>query len=185
MRRAIIVIGGFTENPYHPTGSFALQQMLFDSFTRHEDHGNMIIVFTTKNWKHDWKGFASYLNINHFEKCYVAAYSWGAGYGLKEFAKYFTGKINATLCDPVYYSKYFWMRWKAIRRRFNKIKYTSNVTVDNVFYQEMDEPGNDIVAGFEGKRTRLCVPHRQMDDHPAYHKVVKRQISLWLKDTNG
>lgn len=168
MRTAIVVISGFTEGQYEQTGSADLHTQLFDRFHRWDGHDDMVMVFPLKKWNHDWKGFADYLNRNTFSKAFVCAYSWGAGFGLRELSKRFLGGITCVLCDPVFRSKYPWMRWLALRRKHNVIKYPKNVTVKKVFYQDIDEPGNDLVHGF-GKRTRLNVPHTQIDNHPAYH----------------
>jgi hypothetical protein len=73
------------------------------------------------------------------------------------------------------------MRWLALRRKQNTIKYPKNTKIKRVFYQTLDEPGNDLVTPFEGKRTKLSVQHSAMDDHSAYHSAVEQEIEKWLK----
>lgn len=173
MRKAIQVISGFTEDQYEETGSTKLSNKLFDQFSVNNGHDDMTIVFPLKAWNHDWKGFASYLNQNGFRECFVASYSWGGGYGLREFAKHYDGKITAVLCDPVYYSKFWLTRWLAMTHDMT-IKYPSNVTVLQQFAQKMDEPGNDKVKS-QGKIIRptyISKPHSQIDDSETYHRYT-------------
>ena len=179
MRRLILVISGFTQDNYEATGSKKLWESLLE-LEDYDGHDNIIFV-DLKEWDDDWKDFAKWINSINVSECFICAYSWGAGSALRKFAKRFKGAITAVLCDPVYRSIFPWMRWKALMRKQNVIKYPKNVTVKRVFYQELDEPGNDLVAGFEGKRTRLSVPHAQMDDHPAYHQAATEEIKQWLR----
>lgn len=181
VRKVIIVIGGFTEGQYEKTGSSKLRTELWKKFNRMTGHDYVTIVLPLKHWKHDWEGLADYLNRNGFEDAFVCAYSWGAGFGLKEFSKTFWGEVSCVLCDPVYRSKYPWMRWLALRNKQNTITYPSNVEVERVFYQNIDEPGNELVANFKGKRTRLNVPHTQIDEHPSYHGAAIKEIETWLQ----
>lgn len=174
MRKAIIVISGFTEGQYELTGSAKLHTKLFDRFQSFDGHDDLVMVFPLKHWKHDWAGFAKHLNDHGYEKAVVAAYSWGAGFGLREFSKSYKGQINAILCDPVYRSRWPWMRWLALRKKQNTIKYPSNVTVLQQFAQKMDEPGDDKVKS-HGKIIRptyISKPHSQIDDSETYHKYT-------------
>ena len=181
MRRAIVVFSGFTEEWGEQTGSDALYRDLF-RYRAYSGHDSLITVFK-RDW-HNWKELADWLNAHGYREVFVAAYSWGAGLGLKEFAKRFEGRITAVLCDPVFRSKYWWMRWRALLRKQNTIRYSDNVRVKQVFYQDIDRVGNDKVAGF-ANRTRLSVQHTKIDGHPAYHAAVHDEIQEWLKGSGN
>jgi len=177
MRRAIIVFGGFTEQWDDNTGQDQLYQKILPLAVMHS-HDDVVLVFK-REW-HKWKELVNWLNANNVSEAFVCAYSWGAGLGLREFAKRFLGGITCVLCDPVFRSKYPWMRWRALRKKQNVIKLSDNVNVKRVFYQEMDEPGNDLVKGVD-KRTRLAAPHTKIDEHPAYHEAAIKEIKQWLQ----
>ena len=176
MRRAIIVFSGFHQKWGEDTGSEKLYEN-FKQFANFGGHNDIVMVFK-REW-HDWEELASWLNDHDVSECFVCAYSWGAGYGLSKFAKAFSGAISCVLCDPVFRSKYLWMRWLAILAD-KTIEYPKNVTVKKVFYQTMDEPGNDPVKG-KPHRTRLNVPHSQIDSHPAYHKAAEKYLKQFLQ----
>ena len=143
MRKAILVISGFTERDHENTGSRQLWESLSE-FENDGAHDNLVFV-TLKEWNHNWKEFGAWLDLLGVSECFVCAYSWGAGHGLKKLAKSFSGQISCILCDPVYRSKLIPFRWLAL---FDMtIKYPKNVLVKRWFYQKLDEPGGDKVKG--------------------------------------
>ena len=176
MRKAIIVISGFTEDNYEETGSRKLWSKLlpYHSMTEH----NEFVFVTLKPWDYDWKDFGLWLNSLNVSECFVCAYSWGAGFGRRKFSKSFLGSITCVLCDPVYRSKFPWMRWLAFLDK--TIKYPRNVTIKKWFYQKLDEPGGDKVQGAP-KGIKLNAVHTEIDDHPAYHDAAINEINKWLQ----
>ena len=177
VRKAIVIFSGFTQQWDEETGSDTLYKRLMP-YAEFGSHDELVLIFK-REW-HDWEELAKWLNLNNVSECFVCGYSWGAGHGLVKFAKTFSGAISCVLCDPVFRSRWPWMRWKAIRRKQNTITYPSNVTVKKVFYQTMDEPGNDLVKDV-AHRTRLSVPHTQIDSHPAYHEAAEKYLKEFLQ----
>lgn len=183
MRKAILVISGFTQQMDQETGSTKLWKKLMPVFTKNDNHNDMTVVFL-KEWKYDWEDFAGFLNRHGFSECLVCAYSWGAGWGLREFSKHYTGQISAVLCDPVYRSKFPWMRWRAVIKMWQPtIKYPRNVSVKAWFYQTEDEPGNDNVFTEAPlpKKINLGVKHNEIDDHHEYHETAMREAEVFTK----
>lgn len=181
MRKAIIIFSGFTQGWSKNTGSDKLY-MDMQSFQKIDGHDDMVLVYK-KEWK-DWEKLVEWLNMHKFSEAFVCAYSWGAGYGLREFSKAFDGQITAVLCDPVHRSKWPWMRWKSISSWVTPIvKYGANVKVVKHFTQKLNEPGGDRVVTVQPKPSYITLPyvHQEMDDALEYHKAAYDQVRLWLK----
>lgn len=178
-RKLILVISGFTEHNHENTGSRELHEKLL-RYEEMDSHDDMVLVWL-KEWKSDWKQIAAQLTLWGFDEVFVCCYSWGAGYGLRTFAKHYKGKIKAVICDPVYRSIVLLFRWLAFCDM--TIKYPKNVEVVAWFRQFMDEPGGDKVASPNPlpKPIPLPYPHTQIDNSPEYHAEAEKQVKLWLK----
>lgn len=174
MSKCILVFSGFTEKKTEQTGSINLFSSFFGPCGDDVDH---IIM---REWNEDPKKTAEFLNHIGVSEALVCAYSWGAGFGLREFAKAFNGQIGAVLCDPVYRSKYPWMRWRALTKYLvPTIKYPKNVEVLRWFNQTQNQPGADNV------KTRCAVEtlpykHSEIDDSPEYHQAALEEAYLFL-----
>jgi len=179
--KAIIVISGFTEKDHEQTGSFKLWDKL-----RYRYAGEDCVVLL-KEWNEDWKSFASQLKYMGVTRVQVNAYSWGAGYGLKELAKYHRFPIFAVLCDPVYYSKWITGRWRALLVKTRKllggvIKYNDNVRVREWFNQVNNTPRGDKVKAFfmpDNPITLDCT-HGNIDDSCFYHNAAIDEAKRYL-----
>ena len=167
--KAIAMIGGFTEQIFDITGS----RKIYNSLAR--KYGSDYLVEFAE-W-HDCESLAEYMEEMEVTEILVGAYSWGAGQGLRDLARNFSGKIYAVLCDPVFRSRFPWMRWRAITRlRFwhPTIKYPDNVHVIGWFNQKMDVPrGSHVKAKVRPRKPiTLPLPHTQIDDSPQYRKLM-------------
>lgn len=176
MRKLILVISGFTEELHEDTGSFELYTKLWP-YANMGAHGEEVLI-AFKPWNHDWKSFAKQMNAWNVSECFVCSYSWGCGHGLMKFAKHFSGPIQAVLCDPVYYSRFWVTKWLAVLADMT-IKYPKNVTIKKWFYQTLDEPGGDKVANAP-KGIKLNAPHTQIDSHPAYHEAAEQLVKEFV-----
>ena len=174
MRKAIIVFSGFTEARAERTGSYKLWHEILDKH-RHD----VACVFFLE-WNDDPKGHARLLNMMGVTEVLTLAYSWGAGFGLREFSKSFAGSVKAVICDPVFHSKFFWMRWRAITSWWKPtIKYPDNVTVLRWFNQIEGEPGADDV-NTSTKAETLPYIHYTMDDSPEYQQAALEEAHLFV-----
>ena len=180
-RKAILIISGFTQKNHQNTGS---KQLLAKCWKYGEmtAHGEETFV-ALKEWNYDWKAFAKFLNSLNVEEVFASCYSWGAGFGLREFAKYYNGNITAVLCDPVYRSKFWLTRWLALTRKLiPTIKYPANVRVVKHFKQTKNQPGNDKVKTFSKKPKAIMLPytHTEIDNSKEYHQGAIEELEYWL-----
>lgn len=106
------------------------------------------------------------------DKLIVYGYSWGAGRWVRKFLwelyRLNPGiKVNhLILVDPVYYSRFFVLRWMAVGD-WAKIKLPRIVNKCTVFYQRIDEPNAsriEIAGGLKPQWSLLNYPHTQIDD---------------------
>ena len=173
--KAILVISGFTEKLHGDTGS----RKLWSNMQRSYANGTNVVLL--REWNSNHKKTAQWLDAMGVTECLICAYSWGAGYGLKKFAKHFPGQISAVLCDPVFHSPFFLTRWMALTHD-RTIKYPNNVEVRQWFNQKLDEPGGDKVKAVDMplKPTTLPYPHSQIDDSPEYHKAAKAEARFFF-----
>ena len=81
-------------------------------FENYKDDISCVLLF---EWNDDPKSHAKLLNTMGVTKALVYAYSWGAGFGLREFSKPLKGKYRCSK-DPVFRSKFLWMRWRALTK---------------------------------------------------------------------
>src|SRR6056297_1194435 len=182
MRRVILVIGGFTEKINEDTGSRQLWEKTLP-FSKMEGHDTMVFVLH-KKWNHDWKKLAKWLESINVSDCFVCAYSWGAGYGLANFSKAFSGPISCALCDPVYYSRLWSTKWLAAFKWLRpSIKLPRNVTIVKHFKQTLNEPGNDRVKSPnpQPKAIDLQYLHTEIDNSDEYHEAALLEMQRWLK----
>ena len=176
--KAIVVIGGFRESAERPTG---MRKIFREAFKRHSNTTTMVVY---REWNQDLRSLGRMLTSLGVTECAVAAYSWGCGHGLKEFAKGFSGRVYASLCDPVYFSYTLLGRFQAM---FNRtIKFPDNVEVAVWVNQKMDEPGGDPVkAGVLPRKPRtLPYPHTQIDDSPEYKHDTLQMFRLYINKMN-
>ena len=110
----------------------------------------------------------------------VYGYSWGAGRWVRKFLwelYRLNPKIKVNhliLIDPVYYSKWPWMRWRAIGD-WAVIKLPDNILNSRVFYQRIDEPNASrvkIAGGLQPNWSMLDYPHTKIDDSPEVAEFV-------------
>ena len=164
--KVIAIISGFTEADFDITGSRKLYNELRVRFPEH------VVEFA--QWK-EGEDLAKYFNSIGATNALVCAYSWGAGHGLVEFSEAFDGNVRAILCDPVYRSKFPWMRWRALTKFWiPTIRYGDNVSVLAWFTQKLNQPGNDnISAGVAPSKAKvLPYKHKRMDDSKEYHDAA-------------
>lgn len=174
MKKAIIVFSGFTEERQKTTGSRKLWRNLMN---RYRDDVDYIFLL---EWNDDPKDYAEFLNSLNVSEALVCAYSWGAGFGLREFAKGFLGQVNAVLCDPVFRSKFPWMRWRALTKNWKPtIQYTKNVNVVRWFNQTNNQPGADNV-NTDCKVQTLPYLHCEIDDSPEYHQAALEEAYIFV-----
>jgi hypothetical protein len=177
-RKVIIVVSGFTEKLENNTGSREIWHKLFERYSDKAD----VWLF---HWKANWRGWATMLEKMEASEVLVCAYSWGAGFGLRELAKHYSGAISCVLCDPVYYSKFWLTKWRAITDKFWRptIKYSDNVTVKEWFTQIEDQPGNDNVYALNMPKTVTVLKgqdHRSIDNSKEYHDAAIREAEQYL-----
>ncbi len=175
MSKKVILISGFTEGRFERTGTYRLYRKMQRQF------GDVILC----EWDDDFKELAKLLYSDNVSELLVCAYSWGAGNGLSELSKHFLGPIKAILCDPVYRSKFPWMRWRALTNKFFEptIKYPHNVTVVRWFNQTLNKPsGHRVKAGkiIPDNPTTLNVKHSEIDDTESYHKSCITAAEVFL-----
>ena len=175
MSKKVILISGFTEGRFERTGTYRLYKKMRDKF------GEVILC----EWNDDFEKLAKLLRDEGVSEILVCAYSWGAGNGLVELAKHYRRSINAILCDPVYRSKYPWMRWRALTNKFFQptIRYSHNVKVVRWFNQTVNKPsGHMVTAGtiIPDKPTTLNVEHSKIDDTESYQKSCLTAAEVFL-----
>ena len=175
MSKKVILISGFTEGRFEQTGTYRLYKKLREKFSE-------VILC---EWNDDFEKLAQLLRDEGVSEILVCAYSWGAGNGLVELAKHYRRSIKAILCDPVYRSKYPWMRWRALTNKFFEptIKYPENVTVVRWFNQTVNKPsGHAVQAGelIATKPTTLYVKHSEIDDSEEYRQSVFIAAKIFL-----
>ena len=174
MKKGIVVFSGFTEERDRLTGSHKLWRKIFNKY---KDDISYIFLL---EWDEDPKGYAEFLNSLGVTHVLVYAYSWGAGFGLREFSKSFKGKVEAVLCDPVFRSKYPWMRWRALTKKWKPtIKYSQNVTVRKWFNQTKNQPGADNVET-RCKVETLPYLHSEIDDSPEYQQAALKEAHSFV-----
>jgi len=144
--------------------------------------GNIVLC----EWNDDFKMLSELLADDGAEELLVCAYSWGCGNGLRELSKHFTGQIKAILCDPVYRSRFPWMRWRALTNKFFEptIKYLDNVTVVRWFNQTLNKPsGHRVQAGeiIPEQPTTLNADHGSIDDTYIYHQSCLTAAKVFLR----
>ena len=174
MSKAIIVFSGFTEERENLTGSHKLWRKMFENY---KDDISCVLLL---EWNDDPKSHAKLLNTMGVTKALVYAYSWGAGFGLREFSKAFKGQVQAVLCDPVFRSKFPWMRWRALTKNWKPtIKYPKNVGVIRWFNQTINQPGADLVDT-DCKVKTLPYKHSEIDDSPEYHEAALEEAYFFV-----
>ncbi len=172
----IVLISGFTEDRHAMTGTRKIYRELVD------EYGYDVTLCELND---DFELLADSLMRQGVTELLVCAYSWGCGNGLKELSKHFVGPIKAVLCDPVYRSKYPWMRWRALTNKFFEptIKYPENVTVVRWFNQTVNKPsGHAVKAGelIATQPTTLYVKHSEIDDSEEYKQSVFIAAKIFL-----
>ena len=179
-----IFISGFTENRKQSTG---LQKCWLASQAEVKPNK---VFFPVLPWNYDWYTLARFIQINSNQSnaltetnypisnppnpplINIYAYSWGAGHGAIQLARYLqsVGNYdvqNMVLADPVYYSNFFLFRWRAIfcsrfsfTRRFAPKIYIPSNTL-NVFWsrQYNNWPRAHSLHSLPAAKTVIYSPH--------------------------
>ncbi len=133
-------------------------------------------------WHDDPRGYARMVARDHKggDKIMICVYSYGGGWWLMEFldelAKYGIKVDVVVACDPVYRSKYFFLRWKALTKQ--TLELPENVIRRYVhFVQYLNKPGGDAIyvpadIDYHGPH-ELQYKHVKMDNAPEYHERAK------------
>lgn len=173
----IIVIGGFTQDAYRPTGVETLWLKLRRFVEPH-------VSLQLREWNDDFEGLAERiwrLKPDGLEPdVRINAYSWGAGHGgielSKELGKRGISVTKMVLCDPVYHS---WVApWRAVWSLVEpRITIPANVREVWSLRQDNNRPrGHDVKA--VGTKTVVHEPvvvkrgHQYMDDASEWHSLA-------------
>lgn len=202
IKTVIIPIMGFTQTIAYLVGMLKLWRRL--RMRSSEDR----FICHPQRWCANWAEVADFINvITHNDALgvpkptiYVAAYSWGAGWGFIRLAKELKKRglhiSKAVLCDPVYRSPLFPFGWLTrLRTMINKgplaprIVIPSNVENVWYFFQTQNKPrAHRLVPQKEGypvihpgtdgdenlKPGELEADHAFMDDQPEFiGKVIE------------
>lgn len=172
-------ISGFTQNVHYVHGVLKLSERMRRPESGIVDCCTHRIYFN--RWNDDWSKIAEHywnvsdLNLRNLTIC-VYAYSWGAGWGAMQLAKYLERaeiKVRVmVLCDPVYRHPKWYLRWLSLVRRDSHfapvIRIPKNVREVFHLHQRVNVPmGHRLVASGE---TLLRPPielkriHQKMDD---------------------
>ena len=177
-----VIISGFSQGRNRWHGTLKLNEELI------EEIGNGIETrIWLQHWKSDWRSIAEHVWLigqNYKEEVQVCiyAYSWGAGYGAMQFAKYLDKsniKVRVmVLSDPVYRNPRLLLRWLAFVPGM-KIKVPKNVEEVFSYYQRMNKPqGHELLAKGSTKihsPIKLNYIHSKMDEAPSFHGMCLKQ----------
>lgn len=177
-------ISGFTQNVHYVHGMLKLSERMRRPESGIVDCCERRIYFN--RWNDDWAKIAEHywhvadMHLQSLTIC-VYAYSWGAGWGAMQLAKYLERaemKIKVmVLCDPVYRHPKWYLRWLSLMHRDSKlapaIYIPKNVKEVFHFHQRVNVPsGHKLIATGD---TLLRPPielkriHQKMDDSWEFH----------------
>lgn len=171
-----ICISGFRQHEEEPTGIHKLWLKL-------RQLSSPYTSVMLREWNADWRSLAELIaqtSINSLgPKVYVYAYSWGAGYGMVQLAKYLLAPgievQSAVLADPVYRSRSWMLRWLSLTP-WGNIRVPQNVR--KVYWTRQFENwprAHELSA--KSPNTRIAPPviihrfHRFMDEDPAFQSM--------------
>lgn len=181
----VFVVSGFRQDPGQPTGSQALWAAL------HAHHNGPSTVVTFLPWNTNWAAIAEQVRMcsnGHLPQVFVAAYSWGAGWGFVRLAKEMRKRglriQSAVLSDPVYRHPLWSLAWLALVR-WRKIMVPNNVNRVHWFFQREGLPrGHRVVAQdaaktivFDGQQLPDGVTHAFADESLEYHQTALKEFS--------
>lgn len=179
IRVQIFCISGFRQGLGDDNGTLALAERLRQYQSEH-------VQVDICTWADDWKGRAELVDALCEKDAIIvaAAYSWGAGYGLRQLAKYLRRKgrniHSAVLCDPVHRSWTFPFRWLAFVRLF-KLPLPVNILRAHWLYQRNTRPMGHLPR--EKDRSRVVEvrrlkdeTHTSIDKSTTYREIVLRQV---------
>jgi hypothetical protein len=193
IRTAIIPIMGFTQTIGRNVGMIKLWRELRELSA--EDR----FIAHPQRWCANWSDMAEFLhgitqNGGDKPTIYVAAYSWGGGWGFIRLAKELKKRglhiAKAVLCDPVYRSRWHLLKWRSLVNKgplAPKIVIPSNVENVWYFFQRQNKPqAHRLVPQKEGypvlhpgieaimglQPGELEANHEFMDDQPEFREKV-------------
>lgn len=195
--RWFYVITGFLQHQGTRTGLIDLWHELED------DYCAPGIKVRLCPWNHAWDAEAEFvfrLSADH-ASVGVGAYSWGAGYGMREFALGLQRRglavDQAVLLDPVYRHPYWLGQWRTFFPWY-PISIPDNVRQVRAFKQTTNWPrGHALMADRPLKEPSRMVPgtyvhpvktlewatHQTMDDHRECLAEVRRVAECILRGT--
>lgn len=151
-------------------------------------------VVSLRTWKSRWSDLAEHIwlvqeNQGHPIRIAVYAYSFGAGWGLVQFAKQLRRRgmeIDvAVLSDPIYRSPWYSFAWLALTN-WRKVTIPSNVKLVRWFYQRQNIPQSQGVVAEDCQRTlivdgiELKSDHEYCDDSIQFHEACHSAAdALW------
>lgn len=180
-----VCISGFTQGPGQGHGVFRLSEQLMLAGHNRDAHRRVWYL----RWNEDWRKWANHVELiagmhNRDVLVAVHAYSWGAGWGAMEFARYLRrrgiGVPYMVLSDPVYRSRLVSFRWQSLLGRdlpfFDgpTIRVPSNVGEVWSFHQTINRPAGHRLLPENGTiihpSVRLLREHGAMDQAPEFHE---------------
>lgn len=172
------IIPGFLQTFGEPNGMVGLWRNLKQYETKD-------VQVSINTWSENWESVAELIWRCRSDfvkpKVNIFAYSWGAGYGAIELAKYLEHRSlivdTMILSDPVYRSRFFATRWLAFSR-LPKIRIPDNVNEVYAFYQTYDNlRGHELVCGSDTIEHPPVIvsniPHSEMDDLPQFQSLCR------------
>lgn len=189
-----LCISGFTQDVSTTHGICTLSEKLIQA--SHSCQVNSRVWL--RKWSENWSAIAESIELTrrHYEADVIVnvyAYSWGAGWGAMQLAKYLQKPgihINSmVLCDPVYRHPWFILRWLSLLSRdwtnFSPvIKMPSNVDKVDGYFQVQDRPQGHRVVRARGNTTTkinhfkpLKRSHQYMDDAREFHDLCLHEAS--------
>jgi hypothetical protein len=174
------VIGGFTQHEGRVSGSFILSEKIRERLSQYNSLSARVAFLP---WNLDWEKIAAnrylirQLYPNEEIVHVVAAYSYGVGHGLVQYAKnldrYGMSIERAVLCDGIHRSRCF--KWRSLFGGW-EILLPENIRSYHGFFQRKTRPMGCKPIGSECLSwTEIALPHVEMDDAPEWHK---RTISI-------
>lgn len=183
-----ICISGFTQRENSLHGIVRLWRDLHGKLESAES------VVSLRTWNSRWADLAEHIlliqqNQGQAIRIAVYAYSYGAGWGLVQFAKQLRRRglwvDVAVLADPVYRSPWLLFRWLAMTS-WRQVTIPSNVKLVRWFYQRQNLPQSQGVVAENCKQTlitegqELLCDHEYADDSLRFHESCHAAAeALW------
>lgn len=181
----LICISGFRQGLGADNGTHEIWEAL-------RKYQSAQVQVTVCTWNDDWRGRAELIDAfsDPDALILVAAYSWGAGYGLRKLAKHLRKRGRsidmAVLCDPVYRSRVPLFRWLALVRRW-RIRLPENIRRAVWFYQRNRHPMGHLPRPADDPRVirlqQLDETHNSIDEAEEYYNAVLRYASQFVEQS--